>query len=258
MTPITSKLIAGSCFALTLSILAPSQAKAVANSDEIQKPNRAVQNNINFCTLFTNSQARLMEQLADRETKLVNFRKARVEKTTERRIDQDAKLDNIRDEAEKNRSRQIELLNGKAETQEQKSAVSAYQTTIQTAIAKRRTDIDLAIKNFRQGVNTAVLAHKTAIDASVTVLKTATKNATEKAKTDCASGKDPKIVKQEFQASMETARKAFKTARDSAPKIDAQLKTLTETRKQAVDKAIEEFKTTAEKARQDLKTAFGK
>ncbi len=266
---INSKIIFSATLVASLSLVFPvSAAQAKLEGPETNRPTttkEAISTNKdtakeaagNFCTRFSTEHTNLESKLAEKEQELNTRRQERAEKTIEKRETRDEKLDSVRDQGDTQREANFTKLLEKADTDAKKAAVEAYKKTIQDAITKRRTAVDAALKTFRDGVNAAAVTHKAAVDKAIETLKTATDAATTKAAADCAANVPPTTVRQTFMKSMEAARKAFQTARNSTSNPGKKVEELAKAKNASIKAAFDEFRTTAEKARATLKTAFG-
>lgn len=218
-----------------------------------------VKNQNNFCANVDSVAQRINEQMTKKSENLLNKQNGRFDKITENRKGHDEKLDSKRDENQIRRDNKIDALMQRADTDVKKAAVNKFNSEVKTAINSRQSAIDTAIKNYRDGVDSLLKNKFSMIDSNYTQLKSSVDLAISTAKTSCANGADPKTVRATMQSSIKTAHEKYRSTRvDKAQsEIKTELKTLMDTRNLAIKKAQDDFKTVVEKARVELKTAFG-
>ena len=156
-----------------------------------------------------------------------------------------------------NRSTQYQKLESLATTSTEKAAVAQFEATINAAITTRENAIDAAIAAYRTGVDNVVNTKFSTLNSEVTTLQQNIVYAGTTAKNACATGQSSAAVRTVYISAVKAAHTAFKGDRDINA-VKTQIKTLESTRKQAVQAALNQFKTTAEAARTTLKAAFGK
>ena len=209
-----------------------------------------------FCSKFNAKSLELDRRMGDNESKNEQKKDANAKKLAEQRIERDLKLEKHRADAEEKRGEQFIRLQAKATTDAQKAAVTAYQNAMTAAIKARKTAVDAAMKAFRDGVDKIIASRKTSLNAIVSSYRNAVDAAIARAKADCATGVTPETVRTTFKARMEAARVKMQTDRKALDKSGSQIEALTKIRKTAVEKAMSDFKATAESARIALKAAL--
>lgn len=209
-----------------------------------------------FCSRINQGAPAFNSRLDEQRKRLDDKRADREKKLSERRNERTEKREDKRDEGMERRDGQFAKLRARAQTDAQKQAVETFITTVTNAISIRKTAVDSAIAAFRSGVDLAISARKTAMDSAISVFQTSMKVALDKAKQDCAAGVDPATVKQTYRTSVESARKAFEESRKSIEKLHSSIEPLIKTRNDAIQKAIQDFRSTTEVARTELLKAF--
>ncbi|HQV64916.1 MAG TPA: hypothetical protein PKZ56_01665 [Candidatus Paceibacterota bacterium] len=242
--------------ALLGAIIVP-QLTFAAGPFEKRREQKINKNEVQFCTGLTNRANGWMNTINEKNVKIDLRRNEQLNKKTQNRSDRDTKIEQHRDGWDNNRGDRFEKLEAKATTDAQKAAVAEFKSTVTTAISTRRSAIDSAISTFRSGVDALNTSNKTAIDAAITNFKTAYQAALTKATADCAAGVDSKTVKATFESSIKAAHETFKATKESIVKKTA-IEALGATRKAAVTKAVEDFKTVLQAAQQKLQLAFPK
>jgi tetratricopeptide (TPR) repeat protein len=135
-------------------------------------------------------------------------------------------------------------------------AVENFQKAVELAVAERRKSVDEAVQTFRQEAKEAISGRKSSIDKLVSELKDAEKAATEKAKSACEDGSDPKETMESFKEDLKVAREEFKSDREKIEKVGETVRESAKVKNQAIWEAVEDFKSAIEKARENLKAAF--
>lgn len=210
------------------------------------------------CNRLVDVIGKVDERIGQKEGTLATRRGDRLKDIANRRANRDKQLVDIRTKADLARAAQYKKLEEKVTTDAQKAAVKTFESTINAGIAIRWAAVDAAIKTYRDGVDSLLAVRKTQVDGAIATFKSSVDAAITRAKSDCASGVDGKTVKANLQASIKAARDKLKGDILAADKVKTQAEALTATRKTAIQKAMDDFKALAEKAKTDLKTAFGK
>ncbi|MEK9151151.1 MAG: hypothetical protein AAB547_00800 [Patescibacteria group bacterium] len=210
-----------------------------------------------FCNRFTENAEKIASNLAERRGKFEDRRENRANTLETRRDGREAKLDGNRTEADERRSAMYARLEARATTDAQKAAVAEFKKTVEEAVDTRRDAVDAAIAEFRKGVDAAIAGRKDDMESAVSQFQSEVVAALGKAKSDCADGANPETVKTNFRNSLAAARTALQNDRKDADKVGEQVKKLAETRRIAVRKALDDFRSAVEAARVELKKAFG-
>lgn len=211
-----------------------------------------------ICENLAERSSRLQERLGDRYEKIMERKAKRMTAFDEKRNERDVTLDEQRAERDANRAEMYEKLVERAgDDSEKKAAVSAFQSAVEQAVSDRKKAVDAAIMAFRSGVDDALGSRKNTIEAGIADFNSAVERATSEVKKSCEAGTDPATVRATFEASLKTARADIADDRATAEKVGTQVKALAETKRAAFLLAHETFKVAMEKARADLKAAFG-
>ncbi|MBU6500299.1 MAG: hypothetical protein KGJ89_00480 [Patescibacteria group bacterium] len=151
----------------------------------------------------------------------------------------------------------IQKLDERATSTEQQAAVIAFETAVKTALNTRNTAIRAALQTFRDGVISALKAREDATNKAFTDRINALKAAADKAKTDCANGVSPSTVRQNFVAAVKAAQNNFTAAKKADNTFGSTMKSLTEAKNAAFQKAQSDFRAAVLAARDALKSALG-
>lgn len=209
-----------------------------------------------FCSRIDQIIAPIEQRMADREAKLEAKRQEIDVNLAKRKADRMARLSDYRNTRDDNREAQYAKLEAKATTDAQKQAVASFKATVEAAVVTRKAAVDSAISALGQSVDQSIDARRAAVTTVTNEFKNAKSAAIEKAKADCAAGVAPQTIRETFRASMKVAQDKFKSDYQAIEKLKGSFESVRAIRKQAVEKAIADFKTTMEKARADLKAAF--
>lgn len=210
-----------------------------------------------FCANVTNLKTKTDQKIVAIETKLQTDWSSRDAKISANRSKRDATLAADRAKWSSDRSNQFAKLEAKATTATASAAVKTFESQITSAISARETAVDSAISTYRAGVDKIISDRKNAIDSAISTFIASVDSAFSKASTDCANNVAPATVRQETVTSLKTARQTFQAARSSLTKFSDAFAPLDAARKAAVQTAIDNFKTTAQQARDELKLALG-
>ncbi len=148
----------------------------------------------------------------------------------------------------------------KAITDEQKTAVQQFETTIEEAVTIRRAAIDNATKKMQTDVDALTTKKQDEIDQLFADYKTAENAAIVKAKgacTDTSSETDLKSIAKTLNDDLKTARETFRSGVRDTRTMGSEIHVLTQRKKEAAQNAIDAFKVTMLKARVELQNAFG-
>jgi len=212
---------------------------------------------VEACANIGTQVARLQASVDKVRGNVMERRDERQGKLVERRDERDGKVDKHRDSALELRVDAQAKLMARADTDAKKAAVTEYQTSVKAAVDARVAAYKAANDTFREGVDTVVVSRKTIVDNAVSAFRTSMNAALEKAKADCAAGVENATFRADFNASVQAARRKLQADRQGIDSNGDQVRALAKTRNDAHAKALATFKATMEKARADLKLAFG-
>lgn len=211
---------------------------------------------INACQRIEKITQMLESKLGQRQGKLGEKRTARLGGKEEKRDKRDDTLEGKRSTWDQNREAQYAKLLSRADTDAKKDAVADFKASIESAVAERRASIDKAIGDFRTGIDALATKRKAAIDEAVADFKAEVDGILDEAKSDCEDVDDPKALVESIRLDLTHAREDFAAAM-KAIDLRGERDALVSTRKEAIAKAIADFKAKAEEARLKLKSAFG-
>lgn len=221
-----------------------------------KKDERVAERNDNVCEKISERADAFGQKMTEQENMFQTRNQERLNSWTTKKTENEARLKANQETSNANRDAQFKALEVRAQTEEQKKAVTDFEVKVRAAIETRRLASDSAIKTFQASVQTAIATRKGQIDQLVSSTKTARLTLLETAKADCASGKDAKTVMATFRSGMQANRTKAQTDKQSVEKIKATMDALIATRKTAIEKATVDFKATMEQARIALKKVF--
>lgn len=230
----------------------PRQSKLLS-----QNASTSPSDNSNFCNKLDDLSSRIDQNLDQKEKWLEEKRTDRSVNLTKRRANRDEKLKQFRDNWVENQDKLYKRLEEKAITTEQKEAVAAFKVKIETAVQVRQAAIDSAITTYRDSLDTLFVERKNAVDKAKADHRAAISEIFQKAETDCASGLSPVTIKAEVKENLSKAQNSYRADVVSIEKSADKVKDLADARKEAVNKAVEDFKATLNAAKIELKAAFG-
>lgn len=255
----TAKLFRSSiAVAGVVSLLLPGMAMAQDDSvrDQQERARPALNAGVNFCTIVdtwstdvAGKIARARNSLKDRQGKLGS-------RVDERKEQRDEKLGDVREKHNDNRDSRYDRLTTKAITDAQKQAVADFRSSMESAVTARRAAVDAARTAYWNGVNQLVDSRQGSVTQVVDAYAASLESALATAKSECANGVAPATAREHFGTALRTANATFVEGRKAIERFGPQVRTLAETRNQAIKKAMTDFKTAAEAARAKLKAAF--
>jgi hypothetical protein len=209
-----------------------------------------------FCDKIADLSAKVSQRISDQETKINEKKKEIENRILNYWVEQDAKLTEKRKGWDEGRTAQYAKLEELAATDAQKQAVTVFKEQAGAAISARRASINVAVSAFRQGLQQAKDSRKIKISATVTAYKNSVNAAFQKAQNSCASGAGAAAIRQNLVNDLRAAKEKYSSDKQSVGEIKDGVLALVTTRKTAIEKAIQDFKTAMESARFQLKTAF--
>ncbi len=247
-------------FLLVLPMMALATAVPVENRQvvtEAKKAGMPATQQETFCSRFNDRAKVIATTLAERKGQFDRYKNNQTSTREEGRSNRDALLEDQRSEDDQKRSEIYTTLGTKVTTEAEKSAVADFESTVEKAVGVRQAVVDDTVAAFRRSVDTAVAGRKNETESAVEKFQSAVKEATAKAQSSCNAGTDPALVRSTFRSSLEANRFVLKTDRGAAEKVGMQVKSLAETRRVTIKKALDDFRTTVKVAQEKLKKVFG-
>jgi len=250
MKTIFSKILV---FATVLTIGAGSAVYAEnGNSKAINEKATEV-----FCSKISSLSSKVNQLVSEKMNKLELRRGERDKKLGEKRTEINQKLQDSREKWDRNRAEQYAKLEEKADTDAKKQALLNFKSAIDGAVADRRAAINSAQDAFRTGIDQLLTSRGIKADQIVGEYRAEIEEVIKKVETECASGASSAGVIQDAKKVLKTARERYTSGRQEMEKLGEQIKVLVDTRKTAFEKAKSDFMSVMDKAKADLKIAFG-
>lgn len=209
-----------------------------------------------FCNRISRISSDTGQRFANRSAKLEQKRERIMERIEERRENRDQRYEEKKAKWDANRADHFAKLDERAVTDEQKEVITDFQQAVVEAMRIRRDAVYAAIQEFRQGIEDAKIARKESIDGTIVAFRDLSEAAIEKAQADCNDGVDPKTVRENLRNELKTAREKYVIARQEIEKIDADMEALITAKREAIEKAQDDFKQALEQAKDDFKAGF--
>jgi len=236
-----------SAFLLTVLVL-PNILFAAERSTSTIKPNV-------FCSRVTEVTDKINSDLKIKTEKFINNREERISKLENKWSTRDQKREeNINLQNERQNNRLVALME-RADTDAKKQAVNNFKEVITSATKERRESVDNAITSFRNGVQDLIDKRFGNIDSSVVTLRSSVETAISKAKESCVNGVSGDEVRNTLKNEIKLAYEKFKADKTEVI-IKTEIENLNNTRKKAVEEAMNKFKVDMEKAKIELREAF--
>lgn len=207
------------------------------------------------CERLDTVSGKLISNLNQKKSEASDKRADKKDGSKERRQQAVSNLAKQRGEWDAKRAKSFDELRSKATTDEQKTAVEAYITSISSAITTRRASYDSAQASFRSGVDALLAQQRAQGNTATNTLQTQIDTAVAKAKASCQAGTPIDQVLATLKTDIKSAQETFRQSR-KATDINPQLTALKKIRKNAFQSATDAYKQASETARTDLKTAF--
>jgi hypothetical protein len=209
-----------------------------------------------FCNKIDAVTEKINTRLVTHLDKFAVRKNTRIANISKRRVTRDENRADHREIKDIKVDTRISNLTAKADTEAKKLAVVSFEQSVNSAISQRRATVDEAVLKFRNGVDNLITTKFNSIDNSAAVFKQSVNEAIVAAKNSCANGTDSEIVRTTMRNSIKVAQDKFKTNRIDTS-IEADINALVEIKRQSIDGAVVKFKADMEKAKADLKIAFG-
>lgn len=209
-----------------------------------------------FCARFNTIGGSILSRLNMRGDNLGDHQDTTLGRIQAARLRFDAQLKADRARWTDLRNQQYQALMAKANTSAQKSAVTQYRDTVETAITARQDAVDTAIAMYRSAADAGVSSRQGDVDAIATKFKTQVQTAIDNAQSSCDAGTSPVVVRQAFVDAIANAQKDLSEARAGVEKIRTNIQLLDQTKRKSIDAAINQFKQTAEAAAKSLEAAM--
>lgn len=253
----------------TAEDIAANQAERNAKKEEMiadkkeaiaDKKEDIAQKKVNkICERITNTIDRIQSRVQNREEAALGKMEQRRAQVQEKRTMQNKELEERRMQRDQQREQFYAEMMNKAQTDEQVAAVEKFKETVEAAVQKRRDAIDAATEQMR--TNTDVLVDERIGSASDLYTSYQENEATILAKaesycTDESTEEDLKNIAKDINDELRSAQEKYKKGVIEQKKISAEVQAIAQVRKRAVQLAIDDFTSSVNQARMELRKAF--
>jgi len=240
---------------IALPTMVPTVSAAPADRQDV-RDERQENRQERICENITTRMESLKNRLAERRGKIVDRHQDRIDRLKGGRDERRENLNERRTNRDQEREERYATLEEHAETDAQKQAVETFKRTVEASVDVRQEAVDAALDAFYVGIGDAISDRDTALKTAAEKFEDALNAAIDKVKSDCANSTDPQTIRQNLRTDIKDARDALKNTRQGNT-VGDDVKVLAETRRAAVEKAFEDFRTALEDAQAELKKAFG-
>lgn len=172
-------------------------------------PNAFAVNEATFCTNIDAAITKIKTTFDERQAQFQAKEKGQLSTLQARWTDIDQKRSNDNSATDKKRDEVFAKLEAKVVTEEQRTAVTIFETAIRSAVNAHRTSIREAVAMHRASVTKLLTDAATPNDKLVNNLKNDFDTAIRKAKADCANGIAPQTIKNELRDSLKIAKESL-------------------------------------------------
>jgi hypothetical protein len=201
-----------------------------------------------ICERITKIRERVEQRIGQKENQLSAKQSDIESEYTERNQERETALEQRREKWDQNREEHFLMLEEKAQTDEQKQAVTDFVQTITAAVEKRREAFDQAILDFQEGVGSIRQSRLGVLTNAISDYKEGVGQAFGQAEQECNAGnlrQDLKDIRDQYRGDI----KQFEGT-------GWQIQDLVEAKKEAMNEAKDAFKAKLDQALQDLKASF--
>ncbi len=208
-----------------------------------------------FCKNITQLSDRILTRFESAKDKIQTRQTEILDQIGKNRQSREDRLAEARSQWDQRRAQQFQAMLKKADTDQRKKVVAAFQQAIETAVKAKRDAISVAKDQYLEDFDALIAVRDKQANDAAGKYGAAVKAAFSSANSGCAAGNDAKVIRQELVDALKAAKEEFRIERAALGKtgVDA----IREKRDKTVKAAQDEFKAAIEKTRQDLKAALG-
>lgn len=243
---------------LSASFIAPTYALARDNSTPAEHTSSSqASRDSNFCAKLGAKTDELTANVTNIRTKLAKSRIDQDYKFSRMLAKTDQSIASSRAKWDAQRLVNFRKLDLKATSDTKKSAVTAYEDAIITAVDKRRLSNGAVRTNYRLAFRDVVAKQRAAVDTNVTTLEVGIAAAETTAVGQCQSHPEKSsAIRSSFITSIKNAVAKFKVSNDTSKNAGIQISHLGQTRDASFKSNEAAFKHSAKAAKTGLQAAF--
>lgn len=162
------------------------------------------------------------------------------------------KLSQARTEADKIRAKHFSVIIAKLKDPAHKQAVASYQDSLTQAISVRRNSTDSIQNNFSENLNKLVIRHQDSVAASEDSMMSEVRQSFDGAKLSCVNDPNNQLIRSQLSSNLRNAKANFAIQKQNLAQNGLEYQRLVQARNLALSNAVEEFKRSELRARQDL------
>lgn len=215
-------------------------------------------NNLNttICAKLNQLDPKIEKSLSQKQLNLENHRKEQSNKIQSSFDNKTSQINQSRELWDKNRLEHYDKLSDKANTQEQVDALNQFKSTIESAVIKRRAIYDQANNEYRNAIKNIIGNNQSTIDIVISNYQTQLTQARLQATQDCESNIEDAEVKNNFNSKLKTAKANLEDNKVGIEQISSQISLIRQNRTTLLENAAQEFKTTLQGAKEQLRLAL--
>ena len=250
-------LTSGLFLALMATMINPglSEARVFGIQEGSSTPTTTQIQTARFCEILSHRASIIEKQLATIQNKIQERKADQKNRLEDQWNDYMARMNNQNDFLSKLAPLDVEKLNQYATTTQEKAAVSAFQSAIQSAIETRKVAIETALNTFHQGV--LALLSTTTPETAIANASNTIAAVIQQAQQDCSSTSNQAITRANFIKQMQTIMEQIRAmySRDDLNR-SSQMKALVDAKNAAIKKAQEDFRAALIAAKNNLESAL--
>lgn len=230
-----------------------AQKNAQEKKEEVQKKVRDKQ-----CEIFASRKEASLNRIQNRIKTVETRMTSRVSSYEQRVINSDQSYEARKNSSQQARETLYQELEGIAVTQEQKTAVATFETTVEASSDKKYVAMDNARKEYREIQEKAISEQNDAMMVQYTTYSASVESAMNSSISSCTGGAEMASVRTELRTDLNDARAMFQqdmTERRSSPRGD--LTSAQNEYKEVINKANLTYRSEVSQALSDLEEVLG-
>lgn len=238
------------------ALRATAQEERVADR-EVKKEERETARQEKFCEKTDENVSKIESRVVDGKNRVIERFDRHIEKAKEHKAQKFETVQKQRAEADAKRVTYYTELRARATTDEQKSAVAAFEGEVEAAVTVRRAAVDSAVNTFWDQTVALTIARRDAYSATYDSFIAEVAEIVVAAKTDCTTADSAKDVAKDVRSALKTAQQQFKSDRAEATSLKKDIIVLRAQLRESVKAAADVYRDAVAAARTTLQGAFG-
>ena len=210
-----------------------------------------------FCDRVSTLKERFQQKMVNGKSKFLENYANRLNRWKGSQNNIDSKIANWRKQQDANLSQNFQLLEKKAQTSKQQTAVKNFQEMMLEAIQTRRIAVDKARNDFHQAIMQVVQQRKDDVEKVVEASISNEQDYLSQAQATCQENNvDENLIQNKLNSNLKLLKSQFLTNRKKIEGTKSQIKTLAQAHRQAIKTANNNFHLAVQKAVAYFKSAF--